>query len=50
VTIGSEELLTKGEMFAAAKEGQSMSVEYLPLSKEALRASHVEERPAREPS
>ena len=49
VTIGSEEVLTKGEMFAAAKEGQRMSVEYLPLSREALRASLLEETPTREP-
>jgi HAMP domain-containing protein len=42
VTIGAEELVTKGELFAAAKEGQTMSVDYLPLSKEALRASLIE--------
>lgn len=45
VTIGAEVLVTKGELFAAAKEGQTMSVDYLPISKEALRASVVEPAP-----
>lgn len=42
VTIGSEVLLTKADIFASAKEGDAMSVEYLPLSKVALRATSAE--------
>lgn len=49
MTIGAEVLVTKGELFAAAKEGQTMSVDHLPLSKEALRASVVAQAAATAP-
>ncbi|MEP7123673.1 MAG: hypothetical protein ABJE95_22285 [Byssovorax sp.] len=42
VTIGSEELMTKEDTLAAAREGQTLSVDYLPLCREVLRASVVE--------
>jgi hypothetical protein len=43
VKVGEVELVTRADIFATAREGQRVVVEYLPLSKVALMAHYLEE-------
>jgi hypothetical protein len=45
LTVGAEELMTKGAAFALVKDGETMSVEYLPLSREVLKATLLDGEP-----